>query len=380
MNEKEKTILLVEPYFTGSHAEWAKGYRRFSNYRVNLLTLPGKFWKWRMHGGAISLAKKVQQYHQQPDLILCTDMLDLTTFLAYTRRQTYDVATAVYFHENQLTYPWQLNDRDVKHQRDRHYGFINYVTALVSDMTCFNSTYHYQSFVGELERFINHFPDFRETESIEDIRKKSKICALGLDLEKLDSFRVPSIPEPLILWNHRWEYDKNPIDFFDALIALAQKGIDFKVAVLGESFSNQPQVFDRAKQILSDRIVHWGYIQDEAEYARWLWRADILPVTSIQEFFGASVVQAIYCNGYPLLPKRLSYPELVSPQRYSEHFYSDQSEFIEKLAAAIQRAKELNTDRLRSAVKRFDWRRLAAEYDTLFSRLIALHKKRKNRI
>ncbi len=28
-------ILLVEPYFTGSHAAWAKGYQKFGSHHIN---------------------------------------------------------------------------------------------------------------------------------------------------------------------------------------------------------------------------------------------------------------------------------------------------------------------------------------------------------
>ena len=124
-------ILLLEPYFTGSHAAWARGYQRFSRHRVDILSLKGQFWKWRMHGGAVTLARKFNEGEYKPDLILASDMLDLTTFLTLTRRRTAGIPVALYFHENQLAYPWSPDDRDVAQQRDHHYGFINYVSALL---------------------------------------------------------------------------------------------------------------------------------------------------------------------------------------------------------------------------------------------------------
>lgn len=36
--------------------------------------------------------------------------------------------------------------------------------------------------------------------------------------------------------------------------------------------------------------------------ARWLWQSDVLLVTSQQEYFGVSVVEAMHCGCYPLLP------------------------------------------------------------------------------
>ena len=70
-------ILLVEPYYTGSHKQWADGYKENSSHNVKILSLKGQFWKWRMHGGAITLARMFNDLKWDPDLILVTDMLCL---------------------------------------------------------------------------------------------------------------------------------------------------------------------------------------------------------------------------------------------------------------------------------------------------------------
>ena len=59
-------ILILEPYFTGSHKQWALGYKKFSKHEVKILSMRGQFWKWRMHGGAVTLAKqfKKKNYNQ----------------------------------------------------------------------------------------------------------------------------------------------------------------------------------------------------------------------------------------------------------------------------------------------------------------------------
>ena len=98
-------IMIVSPYHGGSHRAWAEGYQKFSQNDVALLTMPARFWKWRMHGGAVTLARRFNRDGWQPDLILATDMLDLTTFLALTRHRIDKLPVALYLHENQLTYP-----------------------------------------------------------------------------------------------------------------------------------------------------------------------------------------------------------------------------------------------------------------------------------
>ena len=62
-------IVLLEPYLTGSHAAWAEEYAAHSRHRVKVLGLPGRYWKWRMHGGAVSLARQFLAERLRPDLL-----------------------------------------------------------------------------------------------------------------------------------------------------------------------------------------------------------------------------------------------------------------------------------------------------------------------
>lgn len=358
-------IALVEPYCTGSHAAWAREYAAFSRHQVDLLTLPGRNWKWRMHGGAVTLAPRFLA-GGTPDLILATDMLDLTTFLALTRQTSWNCRTAIYFHENQLTYPWSPADPDRAQQRDLHYPFINYVSALSADAVVFNSRYHRDSFLRALPGFLKAFPDHPGPASAGAIEDKSRVLPLGLDLKRFDRHRPAQAGRgdaPLLLWNHRWEFDKAPEEFFAALYRLADDGVDFRVAVLGESFDRAPAVFDQARARLADRVEQWGYLDDFAKYAQWLWRADILPVTSRQEFFGASVVQAMYCGCRALLPERLAYPEHVPEKAREKVLYGEGESLADRLAGLL--AKGDGAD-LAQHVARYDWLRLAPVYDDFF--------------
>lgn len=357
-------ILLLEPFFEGSHAAWAEGYQRHSRHQVDLLTLNGRFWKWRMHGGAVTLAQRFLESALSPDLILASDMCDLSAFLALTRKRTAGTPAAIYFHENQLSYPWSPDDKDPAAGRDLHYGFINYSSALAADCLYFNSRYHMESFLGELPGFLAGFPDHRDRHRVDELREKSRVLHLGLDLAGLDQFRPEdrgTDEPPLVLWNHRWEYDKNPDDFFAALEEVSGRGIGFRLAVLGRTYGEAPPVFIEARRTLARHLVHFGHVESRGDYARWLWRADVLPVTSNQDFFGASVVEAIYCGARPLLPRRLAYPELLPGD---DCLYENFAELVERLSRALTEPspRGLN-DGLSAAMAKFDWSQLAPLYD-----------------
>lgn len=370
------TILLVSPYHGGSHKAWAEGYKRESRYRIELLTLPARFWKWRMHGGALTLARELLASDISPDLLVATDMLDLTTFLALTRRITSDIPAILYMHENQLTYPLPSDATDgpmrrQKGERDLHYAFINVASMAAADEIYFNSAFHRRTFFESLPGFLKHFPERNELDAIPTLREKSRVLPIGLDLRALD--QGEQLPEsesaPLVLWNQRWEYDKNPAQFFKALYKMADEGIPFRLALCGMNFRRRPAEFEEASERLSSAIVHEGHA-DEATYHNLLWQARVTISTAYHEYFGISILEAIFCKTFPILPHRLSYPELIPERFHDQCLYRDQTGLEQRLRWALvnrPQSAKVAAD-LSAAVSGYDWAVVARRYDDRFSR------------
>ena len=143
----------------------------------------------KMHEERIKLVKKFNNLNWKTDMIIVSDMLDLTIFLALTRKKTSHIPTSIYFHENQLSYPWSINDRYLQKKRDRQYGFINISSALAADHVLFNSNYHYKSFQNEGLKFLKNFPDRNELDVMQKIQRKSEVLYLGMDLSKFDKLQ-----------------------------------------------------------------------------------------------------------------------------------------------------------------------------------------------
>lgn len=323
-----------------------------------------------MHGGAITLARRFLASAAQPDLIVATDMLDLTTFLALTRQQTAVTPTALYLHENQLTYPLPIDGRTgpmrrQRGERDHHYAFINVASMLAADAVFFNSAYHRSSFFAALPNFLKHFPEHNELNIVKTLQKKSLVLPVGINFARLALDPPPEPnPVPLILWNQRWEYDKNPEAFFAALFAVAEMGIEFEVALCGQQYGKRPSIFTTALQKLGHRVIHAGFA-DLPTYRHLLWQADVTISTAYHEFFGISVLEAIHCHTFPLLPNRLSYPELLPAEFHPTCLYQDEGDLVQKLARALtQRAVANETARkLATAVTPFSWQQMAPRYD-----------------
>ena len=361
-------ILYIEPYFTGSHKQWVTSLGKYSKHNIDILSLPGNKWKWRMHGGAVTLANNFSKKNQFYDLIIVSDFLNLPVFKSICQENLKSTKIITYFHENQITYPWSPKDNDVKLQRDLHYAFINYSSSFVSNWNLFNSQYHLDSYLGGLEKYLEKMPDFKNLETINKIKKKSSVLHIGCDLSNMKTEIKKTNNAPIILWNHRWEYDKNPEDFFHILYKIKEKGLDFKVVVLGKKYSKYPTIFDEARIKLSNEILYFGFCDSHDEYVSWLNKTDIIPVTSNQDFFGVSIVEAIYMNNYPILPNRLSYTELINSDNNPEVFYNTKEELYRLLLNSIINYKNLrkSTIKYRELINRFDWSNIVEEYDEKF--------------
>jgi glycosyltransferase involved in cell wall biosynthesis len=364
-------VHLLSPYHGGSHQAWAEGLCENSGHNIDLLTLPDRFWKWRMHGGAITLAREYLALGERSECLMATDMLDLTTFLALTRSVTSTIPTILYMHENQLTYPLpddpeQGPMRRQKGERDLHYGFINVASMLAADLVLFNSEYHRLELLGALPSFLKHFPDYNEMEIANSIQQRSQIIPVGVDLARLETKRteVDTIEPPLILWNHRWEYDKGPARFFKILYRVQESGIPFRLALCGRSFRQQPAEFSEAIEKLSQNIIHVGYA-DEETYRRLLWESTISLSTASHEFFGVSTIEAIYCHSFPILPLGLNYPALIPLEFHRHCLYSNQDEFYSILLWALSNPGETKniSKKLSEHVSIYDWQRVSQLYD-----------------
>jgi len=368
-------ILMIEPFYSGSHESWIKGIIKHSRHNITVLSLPGKHWKWRMQGGAIPLAKEFNVMESSPDLIIASDMLDLPAFLALTRKKSSSIPVAVYFHENQLTYPWSPNDRDRMKNRDRYFALINYKSALAADYVLFNSKFHHDSFINALPGLLSQNPDYHELDSVELIKRKSRVLYLGLTLKKFDKMKpVKKIQNdiPIILWNHRWEYDKNPGQFFKVLHELDEKGLNFRAIIIGESPASIAAEFRSGKEKLEKKIIRYGYVDTFREYSELLWMSDILPVTSNQDFFGISIMEALYCGCIPLLPRRLTYPELIPIDIFENFFYRDGFDLSQKLEKMLSEFNTQDRSSFMEVAQKYDWNRMIDLYDSTFATMAGI--------
>ena len=358
-------ILIVEPYYGGSHRAWADGYRDHSAHHVTLVTHPDRFWKWRMHGGFLTVAEEVGRevaVGGSPDVIVASSMLDIAAFAGAVRSIVPGVPIAAYFHESQFTYPLSPADRT-----DLAYPMKNWGSAATADLTIFNSAFHRDVFRSEATAMLNDFPDHKHGHLVASVLDRSIVIPVGVEADALASLRRRPIDPPLVVWNHRWEHDKGPDDLLAIVELLVDADTDFSIAMCGEVFVSVPPTFAAVVELLGDRLVHQGWATRD-RYVELLSSASVVLSTAVQEFFGIGVVEGIAAGAHPVLPDRLVYPERV------EALHADASRVLyggpaEAASLVVEGLSAPEDAGLRSATHQYDWSVVAPQLDAALSDL-----------
>ena len=314
---KKTDIWLLSAYRADSHAAWADWLvTNFPEINWHRLELPGRHFRWRIRGNPLSWLDKLPDRH--PDLIIATSMVDLATIKGLHPHLA-NVPAYYYFHENQFAYPVSEHQaRSIEPQMVQLYG------ALAAQRLLFNSNYNRGTFLDGVDHLLQKMPD-----AVPDgIRQKLQ--------SKCEIYPVPFEPIPpaiekdkkLIVWNHRWEYDKAPDLFANAMLELAERGVDFRLALLGARSPQTPEPLIWLREKLNDRIIADEKV-DIKTYRQLLGKAGIVVSTSLHEFQGLSIMEAASAGARPLVPDALCYPEQYAEQyRYPA---GDQKELAKRL-------------------------------------------------
>lgn len=322
-----------------------------------------------MRGAGIHFADLARSSARPPDAVLASDFLNLSDWRALAPKPFRDAPCVLYFHENQITYPL-----GAEAPKDFQYGWINLSSALSAERVLFNSSYHREEFLGEVERVLALMPDHVPPDIPQRLRAASEVFPVGIDFEPHRAVRGevprPRNPRPVIVWNHRWEHDKGPEILTDTLMELKKRGIPFHAIICGQSCKKIPAALARMKE-LREEVLHMGFFPQVRDYLAALRKGDIVLSTSRHEFFGVAVVEAMFMGCLPVLPHALSYPEIIPPPLHPHFLYKDAAALPGFLADFLSRPPVEHRFELEEAASRFDWKVLAARLDEIIAETFA---------
>ena len=248
-------LISLQPFYGGSHRSFIDGWIQHSGHHWTQLTLPPRHWKWRMRHAAVYFAAQVDRMWNDGkrwDSFFTTDMLNVAEFRGLLKTEAKHVPVGVYFHENQIAYPNQNGN-----PRDLHFTFTNLTSILAADFTWFNSEFNRTSMVTGLLKASKHWPDFAPQDEIKTISSRTQIAAPGIDIAPLHKRSISTARTgPIhLVWAARWEHDKNPKEFFDALRELKNQYIPFNLILLGKASKHSPACFKNAIKEFKNNIL-----------------------------------------------------------------------------------------------------------------------------
>ena len=368
-------ILLLSAYDAQSHQYWRTGLvDQFPDFHWQVLTLPARFFSWRIRGNSLTWAFSHRDILSKPyDLIIATSMCDISSLKGFVPALA-NVPTIVYFHENQFAYPQSGREHPSVEPQ-----ILSIYNALAADKVLFNSQFNYDSFIKGASELLKKLPDQVPKNLVEEISQKVKVLPVPLKPLSFEKIDLCLNNELQIVWNHRWEYDKGPELLELTLSQLIEKNVSFKMHIVGQAFRRVPDIFNSIKASYNDYLGYWGYIEDTHLYFSLLSQSDIVLSTAKHDFQGLSVLQGMQCNAMPLVPNRLAYPEFITKEyqysavdeegnTMSEHLQAQ--EIVHRIIDIRNRAsKNIPTQKAPSAlIKPLLWQQLAPSYlDIIYS-------------
>jgi len=319
-----KKALLLSAYDAESHRHWHQLLvNRIEQYEWTVITLPAHHFFWRVRSNGLSFAlEHRKRLTAAYDVLIATSMIDLATLRGLVPELA-SVPALIYFHENQFEYP--IRDA-ASESRILNAQFSSIVTALCAKRVLFNSQYNRRSFLSGTKRFIERMPDGLSPKILDNINSKSAVLPVPIHVKadarencgvsETENDRDSDANHVDLVWAHRWEYDKQPEVFFDALEKLYDMPdflalqMHIRLHVMGQSFREVPDCFQRAQDSGIHNFKTWGY-QRRDDYYRILASSNFVVSTALHDFQGLGMIEAIHRGCVPIAPNRVAYPEYI---------------------------------------------------------------------
>ena len=368
-------ILLLSAYDADSHRRWWQGLiAHLPQCQFTVLSLPARYFSWRIRGNALTWALgHVDALTEHPwDAIIATSMVDLATLKGLVPALAC-VPSLVYFHENQFAYPVTSGAHaSIEPQ------MVSLYSALAATQVIFNSQYNRHTFLTGVEQLLRQLPDQIPSGIVPVLQAKSVVLPVPLEREAFFT-REPSAPnnKPLnVVWNHRWEYDKNP-DLLLAVIQALNHSPQTEVCwhIVGQQFRRVPEAFALIAAELNtafnggQSLGSWGFLP-LAEYQHVLKTNDVALSTALHDFQGLAVMDAVAAGCIPLLPNRVAYPDFFAEQYLYSGSSANEAEVIAQKIIDLAKQKRAGHLIAAPSLKHLQWTALAAQYWQALQRLV----------
>lgn len=151
---------------------------------------------------------------------------------------------------------------------------------------------------------------------------------------------------------------------------LNASSVDFKLHLLGERFRRKPPVFEKIKNEFTSSLGIIDYIDDLNDYQKILASADIVISTSLHEFQGLSISNAVASGCVPAAPDRLSYRELFDKRYRYTSFLDNPENEATALCQLIVTLEQEKQQAIQPNLKNLGWQNMRPKYQRCFKQLV----------
>jgi glycosyltransferase involved in cell wall biosynthesis len=325
-------ILLLSAYHSASHRYWCEGMMAaLPEHQWVLKTQPARHFSWRVSASGIMWGLSADSdFSEKYDLIVATSLTDLANLKAHCP-SLQNVPVWLYFHENQFAHPVSDSQRQ-SHQIQ--WQFQSILNALLADSITFNSHFNRTTFLEGAKKLLEQFPEKVPGNVAVRLEEISSVLPVPLQPMERANSRLERQPD-LIVWNHRWEWDKQPERFLKALMILKQRDVAFHFAMVGTGGGRSSE-WNHYREALSKACLYWGEV-DRQTYLELLEKAGIGVSTALHDFQGLSVLELAQAGARLILPRRVAYPETVPNAWFYEGAEEDPEQEVLQLAALLEK-------------------------------------------
>lgn len=336
----------------------------FPEHQWTLRQQPARHFSWRIEAsGWLWALSDDSAFQQRYDLIIATSLTNVVTLKARCPALR-DVPLWLYCHENQFAHP--LSDQQQRAHQTA-WQFKSLENAFCADWISFNTRFNRDTFFAGARQLLKKFPEQFPGDPLQKIDSLSDVLPVPLTERFAHLSEQPKDPK-LIVWNHRWEWDKQPQRLLDALLHLRRQGVEFRLAMLG-SGGGRDDRFASTRQALADCIVHWGEANDE-DYSHWLGLAGFGVSTALHDFQGLAMLELAQAGATCILPRRQAYPECLPEAVFYDGQPDDAAAESEQLAATLRACLSATPGHDgRPHAMPFTWAKLNADYRAVLERL-----------
>lgn len=374
-SSNQTRALLLSAYHAQSHQVWADRIQSlFSDWHWQCLTLPPRHFNWRIRSNGLQWAyEEADLLAEHWDLLVATSMVDLASLRSLAPTLC-SIPTVIYFHENQFAYPQNRAAPTANVEP----LLVPIYSALSADRIAFNSEYNRKTFLEGARNLSKKFPEPIPESALKQLdaslvtpvplitKRTSTDSQFGKEKELLE-----------VIWNHRWEYDKGPELLLEVIEQTLAKTESIRFHVVGQQFRQQPNEFEKIKQLLTQWSSNTGHecgaigFMEEEAYLALLGSGDVVLSTAHHDFQGLAMQEACLSGCSPLAPNALVYPEYLDSESLfdlSEQTSITASSIVDRLLK-LHSEKQEGTQLPVPDLSHYEWPAAKQHYEKLFGDL-----------